>query len=121
MNVKPTFIGIGVQKCATKWIYRVLKDHPQTWLGHPKGLDFFSYFYGFGFQWYETHFAGGEGKSAIGEMSASYFHDFASRLRTSQYNPSFRIILTWQDQVDRAHSNHLHDTRVWHHKGDLSF
>jgi hypothetical protein len=119
--MKPTFIGIGVQKCATTWVHRILRDHPQTWLSHPKELDFFSYYYGFGFQWYEEYFKGGTGKLAIGEISSSYFHDLAAPFRAHLYEPSLRIIVCFRDPVERLYSNHLHELRLGHIKGkDLS-
>ena len=115
--MKPTFIGIGAQKCASTWIYRILMDHPQAWLSRPKELDFFSYYYGFGFQWYEEHFRGGSGSLAIGEISPSYLCDLAAPLRTYQYEPSMRIIVCLRDPVDRLYSNHLHEIRIGHYEG----
>lgn len=40
--LKCDFIGIGVQKSATTWVYRVLEDHPNVQVSFPKELDFFS-------------------------------------------------------------------------------
>lgn len=120
--MKPTFIGIGAQKCATTWIYRILFDHPQAWLAQPKEVDFFSYYYGFGFQWYEQHFCGGTGRPAVGEISASYLQDLAAPFRANQYNASLRVIVALRDPIERAYSNHLHEIRIGHYRGkDLSF
>ena len=54
--VKPTFLGIGAQKCASSWIRNVLHDHPEVFVSHPREVDFFSYHYNRGYTWYERHF-----------------------------------------------------------------
>lgn len=119
---KPSFIGIGVQKCATTWIYQVMRDHPAVTLSDPKELDFFSYKYDHGQQWYEDFFSR-LGDGAIGgEISPSYFYDHYAPKRAATYNPSFKIIVALRDPVDRAFSNHLHEIRVGHYVGpDFSF
>lgn len=39
--MKPGFIGIGAQKCASSWIYDILLDHPEVSMSEKKELDFF--------------------------------------------------------------------------------
>jgi Sulfotransferase domain len=115
------FLGIGAQKCATTWVYRVLQDHPQVAVSEPKELDFFSAAYDRGRQWYEGHFARGPAKAA-GEISPSYFHDPLAPARAQAYNPDFRIVLMVRDPIARAYSNHLHEVRIGQYRGpDLSF
>jgi hypothetical protein len=52
--MKPTFIGLGAQKCTTAWLYNILEDHPQITLAAPQDGDkdakFFSYLYDRGFE-----------------------------------------------------------------------
>lgn len=36
--MKPTFIGIGAQKCASTWIYSVMKDHTEVVVSKKKGI-----------------------------------------------------------------------------------
>jgi hypothetical protein len=120
--MKPNFIGLGGQKCASTWLYAVLKDHPDTYVSTPKEIDFFSKFYENGFQWYEKSFAAAHGKRAIGEISPSYLPDCNAPARACEYNPSFRVVVSLRDPVDRAYSNHLHEIRLGHYSGDdLSF
>ena len=121
-GLQPNFLGIGGQKCASTWVYRVLKDHPQAGVGDPKELDFFSYFFNHGFQWYESHFSRSIGRPVRGEISPSYFCDAHAAERAARYNPAFRVVLTLRDPVDRAYSNHLHDIRTKNYVGpDLTF
>lgn len=111
-RIKPFFLGIGAQKCASTWVYQVLSDHPEVAVTDPKELDFFSCFYDRGFQWYEKHFKGVEKGQICGEISPSYFPDQDAPARAKQYNPDFKVILALRNPVERAYSNHLHDVRL---------
>lgn len=116
------FLGLGAQKCASTWLYKVLATHPQVHLPAVKELDFFSYHYDRGFQWYERHFDGSDAALCTGEVSPSYFHDPAAPARVRRYRPQMRLLVTLRDPVDRAISNHKHEVRLGHFSGpDLSF
>lgn len=112
--MKPGFIGIGAQKCATTWLYRVLEDHPQAALSQPKELHFFSAHFDRGYRWYERHFDAGAGKLAVGEYSTSYLCSLDAVSRAHAYNRAFRLIVALRDPVERAYSNHLHEVRAGH-------
>lgn len=111
---EPTFIGIGVQKCATTWVYEVLAEHPQIGVSRPKELDFFSLHYARGLSWYESHFdhAACAGRKARGEISPSYFHTPDVERRIKAYAPDSRLILCLRDPVQRVLSNHAHEVRI---------
>lgn len=119
----PTFIGIGAQKCASTWIYRILEDHPQIAVSAPKELDFFSCYFDRGFDWYERHFIqSAPSQTAAGEVSPSYFYNPLAVKRAHAYNPAFKILVSLRDPIDRMYSNHLHEVRKGHIAGDdLSF
>lgn len=120
--MKPTFIGLGGQKCASSWLYRVFNDHPDAFVSRPKEINFFSTFYERGFQWYESHFTAAMGRTAIGEISPSYLPDWNAPARAHDYDPNLRILVALRDPVERAYSNHLHDIRLAYYKGsDLTF
>jgi hypothetical protein len=120
--MKPNFIGLGGQKCASTWLYAVFADHPEVYVSAPKDVDFFSSFYDRGNQWYEAHFDNAEGKRAVGEISVSYLPDSDAPARAHAYNPDFRIIVALRDPVERVYSNHLHEIRLGHFSSrDLSF
>ncbi len=112
--MKPTFIGIGAQKCASSWIYKVLEDHPQVGVSNPKEIDFFSNYYINGFQWYEKHFASFGNVPQRGEISPSYLHCGQAPERLKRYLPEAKIILTLRDPIERAFSNHQHEYRLGH-------
>lgn len=120
--MKPTFIGLGGQKCASSWLYLVFKDHPDAFVSSPKELNFFASYFDRGSQWYESHFDNGESRTAVGEISPSYLSDWDAPARAHSYNPAFRILVALRDPVERAYSNHLHDIRLgYYHDSDLSF
>jgi hypothetical protein len=116
--VKPTFLGIGAQKCASTWIHEILDDHPDIFVSNPKELDFFSHRYDRGYTWYERHFGKAGSARAIGEVSPSYFCDPSAPDRVARYDPALKIVLALRDPVQRAFSNHLHEIRKGHFTGD---
>lgn len=118
--MKPNFIGIGAQKCASTWLYRILADHPQAGVSTEKEVDFFSYRFDHGYRWYERRFAHyrGQGKRALGEISPSYFCDPAAAERAARYAPEAKILVSLRDPVERAISNHRHEVRVGHVPAD---
>ncbi len=121
--MKCNFIGIGVQKGASTWVYRVLDDHPEALVSQPKELDFFSMHYEKGSDWYESHFQKQDKSSiAIGEISPSYFNSREAIVRAKKYNPNLKIVVTLRDPIKRAYSNHLHLIRIKRYSGkDNSF
>src|SRR5512145_3457050 len=75
-TTRPTYVGIGAQKCASTWLHRMLEAHPQVCVPAVKEVDFFSYRYDRGYQWYERRLTtGSDGtvRTARGEISPSYF------------------------------------------------
>jgi hypothetical protein len=116
------FVGIGAQKCASTWLHRILAAHPDVVVPAIKEVDFFSYRYDHGYQWYERCFDARRPARARGEISPSYFSEPAVPERVARCLPRARILLSLRDPVERALSNHRHEVRVGHLTGpDLSF
>lgn len=105
------FIGIGAQKCASSWIYEILKNSHQTCVSDVKELDFFSYYYDKGYEWYHSNFAEPE-KKIIGEISPSYFYNSDVPRRVFEYNKDMKVVLSLRDPIKRMFSNHLHEVRA---------
>jgi hypothetical protein len=120
---RPTYVGIGAQKCASTWLHRILAPHPQVVVPEAKEIDFFSHRYDRGYQWYESCFPRRHGSQlAAGEISPSYFSDPCVPARVARYAPDARIIVSLREPVERALSNHRHEVRAGHLKGaDLTF
>jgi hypothetical protein len=115
---QPTFIGIGAQKCASTWIYDILADHPDVALSHQKEINFFSYHYDHGLQWYEDNFCATGKPVAFGEISPSYFHEPGVPERLRRHYPKVKLIVSLRNPVQRAISNHVHEIRIGHLTGD---
>lgn len=116
------FLGIGGQKCASTWLYDILCDHPQVRLSKCKELDFFSYHYERGYQWYERHFKLNSTGYLFGEISPSYLIAADVPQRVHAYMPEAKILVALRDPVERAISNHRHEVRIGSFDGlDLSF
>ncbi len=116
--MKPTFIGIGAQKCASTWLYGMLQEHPDVGVGMEKEVDFFSYHFDHGYEWYERQFSECGTKKAIGEISPSYFCEAGVPERLYNYQPNAKILVSFRDPVKRALSNHRHEVRVGHFTRD---
>lgn len=120
--MKPNFVGIGAQKCASSWLYDILADHPEAALSAQKELDFFSYRYEQGYGWYERQFPDKPEAKVIGEISPSYFNEASVPERAKLYSPDLRILLSLRDPVERALSQHRHLVRIGYITGpDYSF
>lgn len=116
------FIGIGAQKCASTWLYDILADHPEVVLSTHKEVDFFSYEYERGFQWYERQFPENPQSKLCGEISPSYFVDLDTPARLRAFAPDAKILVSLRDPVERAVSNHRHEVRLGNFTGpDFSF
>jgi hypothetical protein len=119
---RPTYVGIGAQKCASTWLHSILAEHPEVAVPEIKEVDFFSYRYDHGYQWYERCFRSNKLARARGEISPSYFGETAVPARVARYLPEAKILLSLRDPVERALSNHRHEVRVGHVTGpDFSF
>ena len=120
--MKCGFVGIGVMKGASTWVFNVLSDHPQILVSMPKELDYFSKDenYNKGEDWYHSKFEVASSNDQIGgEISPSYFHSEESIKRIKEYNSDIKIIVTLRDPVQRAFSNHLHLIRRGHVKTEF--
>ncbi|MBE9637064.1 sulfotransferase [Salipiger mangrovisoli] len=113
-----TFVGIGGQKCATTWLYGVLQQCPGVRVSDEKEVDFFSYYFDRGYEWYERNFAAEQQVQHRGEISPSYLIHPAAAARAAAYNPDLHVFVTLRDPVKRAFSNHLHEARKGHISGD---
>ncbi len=122
MNVKPNFIGIGAQKCASSWLYDILADHPEAAVSGKKELDFFSYHYERSYVWYQRQFPDKPAAKATGEISPSYFNEASVPERAKLYAPELRVLLSLRDPIERALSQHRHLVRIGYVEGpDYSF
>lgn len=103
------FIGIGVQKAATSWIFQCILEHPAIRAGKDKESNFFNFRYHAGYSWYHNRFE--FGNWLTGEFSTLYFYDANIPRRIYHYNPEVKLLLCLRNPVDRAYSQHQHEVR----------
>ena len=115
--LQASFIGIGAQKSASTWLYGVLQQSPDVRVSEVKEVDFFSYYFDRGYEWYERNFDSPSPHRHRGEISPSYLIHPAAAARAATYNPDLQIFVALRDPVDRIFSNHLHEVRKGHISG----
>ncbi|XZO03603.1 MAG: tetratricopeptide repeat-containing sulfotransferase family protein [Microcoleus sp.] len=100
----PNFIIIGSQRCGTTSLYTYLAQHPQILTPIKKEMDFFSWHFDRGIDWYLAHFPpmpAGE-QFLTGEASPSYFDSLAVPERLYNAFPEVKLIVLLRNPVDRA-------------------
>jgi hypothetical protein len=110
----PTFLIIGAQKSATRWLRLNLGLHPDVY-AEPHELEFFnnaSRFDDLGMDWYRSQFAGWRGEARVGEATPGYMfwrhrpEKVADRIQRAL--PDVRLIAILRNPVDRAQSALVH-------------
>ena len=108
----PDFIGLGVQKAGTSWIYSCLYEHPQICMPL-KEVHFFSRARTWekGYEWYENIFTPCSRDVKAGEFSTSYLVEPCIAERIYRRYPSVNLIASLRNPVDRAYSNYMNDIK----------
>ncbi len=119
----PNFLGIGVMRAGTTWLYAQLRIHKQVYMSQPKELNFFTDFYDRGIGWYSGHFPSAKEAvkyKAIGEITPTYIAgpDVPSRIHA--HIPDSRFIVMLRNPVDRAYSEYTKTLRNLNFKGTFA-
>lgn len=112
----PTFLIIGAQKSATRWLRSHLGEHPDVFTSGAE-ISYFNHEgrYALGPDWYRSQFRAWAGEPIVGESTPGYLmwrHDprvIAERIRATV--PDVRLIAVVRDPVDRAASAAVHHQR----------
>ena len=107
----PSFLGLGVEKAATSWIFACLYEHPQICIPI-KEIDFFSddKKWNQGIQSYQNLFHQRCPATTIqGEFSTSYFYQPNVAARIKQHLPDTKLLVCLRNPIDRAYSNYRND------------
>ena len=110
----PTFLIIGAQKCATRWLRFNLGLHPDVYTA-PTELSFFNNgprIKNYGVRWYREQFEGWAGEPVVGEATPGYMfwkhHPDRCSKRIRKVLPDARLIAMLRNPIDRAQSAMLH-------------
>jgi hypothetical protein len=113
----PTFLIIGAQKSATRWLRVNLGEHPDIYTA-PEEIAFFNKrprVHRWGLDGYRAKFVGWDGEPVVGEATPGYMmwrHDpnVVSR-RIKRDLPDVRLIAILRNPIDRAQSALRHHVR----------
>jgi hypothetical protein len=116
-NPLPTFVIIGAQKSATRWLRSNLGQHPQIFTA-PSELHFWNEKWkvrDLGLERYRQQFAGWKGEPITGEATPGYMfwrhHPRQIARRMNEGLPDARLIAILRNPIDRANSAMLHHVR----------
>jgi hypothetical protein len=110
----PTFLIIGAQKSATRWLRINLGLHPDVFCA-ARELEFFNNsvrIQELGTDWYREQFEGWDGEKFVGEATPGYMfwrhRPAAIAERIEETLPDVRLIATLRNPIDRAQSGMVH-------------
>lgn len=113
----PTFLIIGAQKSATRWLRSNLGKHPDVYTPDEE-ISFFTNrrrFRRLGLSWYREQFAGWDGEPVLGEATPGYMiprHDPKAMAKRIDHSlPDVRLIALLRNPIDRAESALRHHMR----------
>lgn len=113
----PNFLGIGVHKAGSTWLYELLKSHPEIWVPpQRREVRFLTRIPDRTLSWYKQFFPpdGAEGYMAVGEVTPHYFYcdpEQISFLRR-EIPSAKKFILILRHPVDRVYSHYWFRRRV---------
>ena len=118
------FIGLGVEKAATSWIFACLYQHPEICIPI-KEINFFSKdeLWEKGKVWYESFFSKRCDNLDLikGEYSTAYFFHPLAAKRINALYPTAKLIVNLRNPIDRAFSNYVNDLKAGNIDPDDSF
>ena len=107
----PNFLLVGATKAATTWLYQCLNEHPEVFVPSLKEVNYFSYKYAQGEQWYLSFFKDVREQKAVGELSPSYFIDDECPSRIYAFNPDMKLLFMLRNPIERAYSQYCMELR----------
>ena len=113
----PTFLIIGAQKSATRWLRTNLGFHPEVFAASEE-IAFFNYprrVKRRGPSWYREQFRGWSGEPHVGEATPGYMiwrhHPEQVAATVQEIVPDVRLLAILRNPVDRAYSAMIHQIR----------
>ena len=113
----PTFVIIGAQKSATRWLRTNLGHHPEIFTARSE-LHFWNNGHRvekLGLDWYREQFEGWNGEPIVGEATPGYMfwrhHPDLVAKRIKDHHPDVKLIAILRNPVDRAQSALMHHIR----------
>ena len=107
MKKGQTFIGIGVPRAGTTWMYNLLDSHEGIYMSPKKEVNYFDMNYDKGRKWYKQFFRKKREKHThAGEFSPQYIFRPQVIRRIKQYGRIKKFIIIFRDPIDRVLSDY---------------
>lgn len=108
-NFKIDFIGIGVPRAGTTWLFECLGEHPQICTSDKKEIKFFQYnfLYNQGLEKFRENFSHCTDDKIKGTFSPSYLYSLEAAERIKKNFPNVKLIVCFRDPVERAYSHYF--------------
>ncbi len=105
-DFKIDFIGVGVERSGTTWLFECLRDHPQVCVSKYKETDFFKddNKYNKGIDFYKSFFSHCSKEKITGEFSPWYFFAYNAPERINKHFPNVKIIIIFRNPIDKTYS-----------------
>lgn len=105
----PSFVCVGVEKCGTTSLHRMLDQHPDVYLGRFKEHFFFNREFDRGIDWYRDRYNTYDGQALVGDITPSYFRNPKSYDRIHDLcGAETKGILVLRQPLIRAWSHYNH-------------
>ena len=118
LQLRPSFLIIGAQKCGTTSLYNYLAQHPLIIPAKNKEIHYFDINFDQDINWYLSHFhllSSSEQKGQFfitGEATPYYvFHPLVAK-RVFNLFPDIKIILLLRNPIERAYYHYKHEKEL---------
>ncbi len=106
INLKIDFIGVGIERSGTSWIFECLREHPNLCVSKYKEVDFFKDDDKFkqGLEYYKSFFNHCDNNKKIGEFSPRYFFSPMVPERIKKFFPDVKLIIVLRNPIEKTYS-----------------
>jgi len=107
ITVRPNFLFIGADRCGSKSLHNMFRQHPDCYVPSIADPYFFDKNYDRGLDWYFKLFENAPASAqAIGEFSHDYIHSPEAAERIARDLPDVKILVTLRHPIDRTFSSY---------------
>jgi hypothetical protein len=107
MKITPNFLFIGADRCGSKSLHNMFRQHPDCYVPSIADPYFFDKNYDRGLDWYFKLFENAPPSAkAIGEFSHDYIHSAEAAQRIARDLPDVKLLVTLRHPIDRTYSSY---------------
>lgn len=107
VGVRPNFLFIGADRCGSKSLHQIFRQHPECYVPSLADPYFFDRHYDRGMEWYLGLFAAASPTAkAIGEFSHDYLQSPEAAARIAAELPEVKLLATLRHPIDRLFSSY---------------